>query len=166
MPEHPSDLSIRPAHPEHDLEALILSFEQRAYFADRLSRQKAGIGVLLVAWLSDQVIGDAYLWLEEAEEPDLRHHIPRVPLLTHVEVHPDHRSLGFGTKLITFAEDVLRERGYEQVALAVEVTNVRAAALYGRLGYSEWPYGLIHCQSFEEGVVTPEVCQVMVKKLS
>jgi hypothetical protein len=38
------------------------------------------------------LVANAYLWLEEAEEPELREYLPDVPLLTHVEIHEDYRS--------------------------------------------------------------------------
>lgn len=169
-------LCIRPAVPDEDLEILAENLGQRAYFADRLSRHKVGNGVLLTAWWDGHPIGDAYLWLEDAEEPELREHLPGVPLLTHVEIHEDFRSRGIGTRLISAAEEMLTDagkmptqRGYERVALAVEISNVRAERLYERLGYRIWRHPLVqyvNCGLFNESVESLEICHIMVKELS
>src|SRR5687767_12161477 len=55
-----------------DLRAIVRSFGQETYFRDRLSKQEAGHGVLLVAWERDVAVGDVYVWLAPAEEPELR----------------------------------------------------------------------------------------------
>jgi GNAT superfamily N-acetyltransferase len=172
-----SPLRIRPARPEEDLEILAenLGQHQRAYFADRLSRQKIGNGVLLTAWWDDHPVGDAYLWLEDAEEPELRKYLPGVPLLTHVEVREDFQSRGIGTRLIAAAEATLADprktpnkTRYQLVALAVERHNVRARKLYERLGYRIWQHTAVPyvcCAAFDDGAAEPEVCHVMIKDL-
>jgi GNAT superfamily N-acetyltransferase len=155
-------LDIRPASSEDEVEVLIANFAQRDYFADRFSRQKCGHGVLLIAWWGDRPVGDAYVWLEEAEEPELRKYLRGVPLLTHVEVLESYRSRGIGTKLIAAAEAALTDAGKTRVALAVEIDNHGAMRLYGRLGYELWGRRDINCAAFDGGV---EVCRVMVKDL-
>ncbi len=45
------------------------------------------------------------------------------------------RGLGIGTRLITEAEERIRARELPVARLGVEVDNVRARALYERLGY-------------------------------
>jgi GNAT superfamily N-acetyltransferase len=163
-------LDIRRADPERDLEILVENLGQREFFADRLSRQKRNRGVLLTAWWKSRPIGDAYLWLEDAEEPELREHLPGVPLLTHVEILEDFRSLGIGTCLIMDGERELADLGHKQVALAVEMSNERAARLYARLGYQVWqhpsvPHVFCH-DLFDGGIGSPETCQIMVKELA
>lgn len=159
-------LHIRRARPT-DLQVLIRELGQRRFFGDRFSRQNERLGMLLTAWLDFRPIGVVYLWLEDAEEAELREHLPDTPILNHLEIHPDHRGGGAGTELITAAERRLRKLGFRQVALAVEVTNARAAQLYKRLGYEEWPHPNIRCYSLTDGngVRRVEICQIMVKTL-
>ena len=83
-------LRIRPARPG-DLPSLVGRLGQEGYFADRLKREDAGRGVLLTAWRAGLVVGVVYLWLEPAEESEIRTHLPGTPLVTHLEIHPDHR---------------------------------------------------------------------------
>jgi GNAT superfamily N-acetyltransferase len=164
-----SRLRIRPADQERDLEILVENLGQREYFADRLDRQKHDLGVLLTAWWDDRPIGVAYLWLEAAEESELREYLPGVPLLTHVEIKEEFRSRGIGTSLISVAEKTLIERGHQQVALAVDVRNPRAAKLYTRLGYRIWQHPEVphlRCDNpFDDNVESPEICDVMIKDL-
>jgi GNAT superfamily N-acetyltransferase len=167
-PGDTAHLGIRLADPEGDLEILARNLGQREFFADRLSQQKCGNGALLTAWWDGHPIGDAYLWLAEAEEPELREYLPGVPLLTHVEIHANYRSRGIGTRLIAAAERELVERKYTKVALAVEKNNVRAAELYSRLGYRRWRHpevSYVRCESFGGSDESPEICHVMIKDL-
>ncbi|MET8765307.1 GNAT family N-acetyltransferase [Lentzea sp. NPDC004782] len=159
-------MRIRPAQPD-DLPSLVGRLGQEGYFADRLERQDAGHGVLLTAWRAGVVVGVVYLWLEPAEEPEIRTHLPDTPLVTHLEIHPDYRRRGAGTRLIRAAEELLAHRGYDEVALAVEVGNTDAADLYARLGFREWPHSLVECfaPSDGNGHRVAEICKVLVKSL-
>ncbi|HEX6358519.1 GNAT family N-acetyltransferase [Actinophytocola sp.] len=160
------DLHIRRARPA-DLDILVGELGQRRFFEDRLSRQNEHLGMLLTAWRGDRPIGVVYLWLEDAEEAELLRHLPGTPILNHLEVHPDHRGVGTGTKLIEEAERRLRMLGFDKVALAVEKTNSGAARLYERLGYEDWPHPMVRCLTLADGNGdrAVEICRVMVKAL-
>lgn len=160
------DLQIRRARPA-DLEVLVRELGQRGFFNDRIFRQNERLGMLLTAWRDIRPVGVIYLWLEDAEEVELREHLPATPILNHLEVHPAHRGGGAGTKLIKAAERRLQMLGFRRVALAVEVTNRRAARLYKRLGYEEWPRPTIRCYSLTDGdgERAVEICRIMVKAL-
>ncbi|HEX2130330.1 MAG TPA: GNAT family N-acetyltransferase [Actinophytocola sp.] len=159
-------LQIRVAR-SAELATLTRELGQRPFFLDRLARQEDGRGLLLVAWHGDRPVGVVYLWWEPAEEPELRLHLPGTPLLTHLEVHADHRARGMGSALIEAAERELVRRGHAAVALAVEVTNDRAARLYRRLGYADWDQPPIRCYSLTDGNGQREVeiCRILVKPL-
>ncbi|MFD5829303.1 GNAT family N-acetyltransferase [Lentzea sp. NPDC060358] len=161
------DLTIRPARPD-DLESLARRLGQRRYFADRLGRQSREQGVLLTAWQFGLVVGVVYLWLEPAEEPEIRLHLPGVPLITHVEVHRQHRGEGIGTRLIDEAENVLAREGFREAALAVELTNHDAEDWYGRMGYRRWRHGTVKCYSVGDGNGRRrvEICIVMSRLLA
>jgi GNAT superfamily N-acetyltransferase len=161
------DLIIRPAQSE-DLASLTQGMGQGRYFADRLKRQSKDDGVLLTAWHGGTVIGDVYLWLERAEEPEIRTYLPDTPLITHLEVHRDHQRMGVGTSLILAAEKWLVDLKKVEVALAVEVTNMAAAKLYEDLGYRQWPHPPVKCYSPSDlnGHRDVEICNVMVKTLA
>ena len=157
----------RPARDE-DLAALVEELGQEQFFTDRLARQAAGHGLLLTAWQEDRPVGDVYLWWEPAEEPEIREHLPGVPLLNHLEVHPTFRKHGIGTGLTTAAERELAARGFSEVALAVEEGNTDAMRLYERLRYREWPHGKVVCLTHPEDgrPRAVEICHVLVKDLS
>jgi len=157
---------IRPAD-ETDLAALVNELGQEPFFVDRLKRQANDLGLLLTAWLGDRPIGDVYLWLEPAEEQPIREHLPRTPLLTHLEVHPAYRNRGTGTELIRATEKEAANRDHDQLALGVELHNHHAMRLYQRLGYREWSYSTVECFALDDGAGsrTPEVCRIMFKHL-
>ena len=56
--------------------------------------------------------------------------------ISNVAICPEFRTRGIGTKLILDVEKGAKEEGARKVALDVEVGNVGAIKLYGRLGYS------------------------------
>ncbi|WP_169807403.1 GNAT family N-acetyltransferase [Herbidospora cretacea] len=155
---------------EADLPALIETLQQTAYFADRLHRQAAGHGLLLVAWEGDRPVGDVYLWMGAAEEAALRRHLPDVALITHLEVVAHRRGNGIGTRLLAEAERRLWFAGRKKVALGVDLGNHRAEKLYAREGYKRWEYGLVETVGIfyrPDGSPEqrPELCRIMVKEL-
>ncbi|MFI7678201.1 GNAT family N-acetyltransferase [Actinophytocola sp. NPDC049390] len=160
------DLRIRRAR-WADREILIRELGQERLFDDHFSRQHDRRGMLLAGWRNGRPIGVIYLWLEDAEEPELREYLHAVPILNHLEIHSDHRGGGAGTALVLAAERRLRRLRCHRVALAVELSNYRAALLYKRLGYEEWAHGPVKCYSLADnhGVRHAELCQVMVKSL-
>jgi GNAT superfamily N-acetyltransferase len=133
-------MNIRRARAE-DLPAVVHALGQWE-FAERLDRQAAGRGILLLALLRGRVIGVVYLWLEEAEEPEIRDHLPGVPLITHLEVVEEQRNRGIGSRILAEAENLLRKRGDRQVALGV-APDSEAVRLYLRNGYRPWPHGTV-----------------------
>jgi hypothetical protein len=68
-------LEIRPGS-DADLPALVVVLGQQRWVSDQLARQRAGGGVLLVAWLEDQPAGDVYLSLEPDPNQAVRRHLP------------------------------------------------------------------------------------------
>lgn len=135
-----ANLEIRPGSAA-DLAALVAVLEQRDFFADRLARQHQGRGVLLVAWLGDRPVGDAYLLREPADVPKVRQYLPGVPQLDHLEVVGPLQRRGIGTALIHAGEDTARRLGDQRLALGVGLANVDARRLYERLGYADWGHG-------------------------
>ena len=134
-------MEIRPAS-AGDLEPLGAVFaSERGFFADSLSRQEAGGGVLLVAWLDGWPAGDVFLSLGPADEPEVRRHLPGVPALVHLEVVGRLQRRGIGTALVHAGEDAARRLGHGRIALGVGLDNPDARRLYERLGYADWGHG-------------------------
>jgi GNAT superfamily N-acetyltransferase len=163
--------AVRRAHRD-DLAALVRSLGQRGYFTDRLRRQAEGRGVLLIGWLDQLPVGVAYLWLEPADEPEIRHHLPGVPLLQHLEVRPDYRRRGVGTEVVQAACHYLWRLGHQRAALAVDVDNHDAMRLYVRLGFHEWHGPRVRCYIDQrlapdgDGVKDFDLCRILVRTLA
>ncbi|MEU4251132.1 GNAT family N-acetyltransferase [Amycolatopsis sp. NPDC026612] len=161
--------SVRPAA-SADLESFASALGDRGFFVDRFERQQKGFGELFLAWLGTAPAGAVYLWLEKAEEELIHEHLPGVPLITHLEVHPDLRRLGVGTALVGTVERHLVEQGKDRVALAVRTDNHDADRLYKKLLYRDWGFGEVICYArttLPDGTVLiePEQCFVRVKDL-
>jgi ribosomal protein S18 acetylase RimI-like enzyme len=123
-----------------DLPRLVAALRQSEFFTERFDRQQRGHGLLLIAWRERAPVGTVYLWLEPAEEPELRKYLPDTPLVTHLEVGERFRRTGIGTALLHECHRLLVERGHRQVALGVRLENVDAIRLYKNLGYAQWPH--------------------------
>jgi len=83
-------------------------------------------GEWLVAWEGDVPVGHAHV--------DLRSDPPEVQ---NVYVADEQRRRGVATKLTAAAERLVREHGFDRIALDVDVDSVAARALYEKLGYRE-----------------------------
>ncbi|MEW6369162.1 MAG: GNAT family N-acetyltransferase [Acidobacteriota bacterium] len=57
--------------------------------------------------------------------------------LPQVAVHPDHWGGGLGTRIVRHFVELCAARGYGRVTLNVTEVNLRAVALYRRLGFAE-----------------------------
>lgn len=125
---------------DEDLPALIRQLGQRHYFTERLLRQRHDRGRLFIALVENQPIGDVYVSLEEADEPELRKRLSAVPLLQHLEVRDGFRNQGTGKRLLAAAERFLVKQRHRQVALGVNLGNDDAIRLYRLLGYREWEH--------------------------
>ena len=163
-------MEIRPAS-AGDLEPLRAVFaSERGFFADCLARQETGSGVLLVAWLDGWPAGDVFLRLGPADEPEIRRHLPGVPMLIHLEVLGRLQRRGIGTALVRGGEDTARRFGRDRIALGVGLDNPGARRLYERLGYSDWGHGHIVVSWRERRpgsapVIVTETIDVLVKRL-
>ncbi|MFI5588199.1 GNAT family N-acetyltransferase [Amycolatopsis sp. NPDC051758] len=160
---------VRPAR-SADLVSFAAALGDPAFLNDRFDRQLNNDGVLFLAWLDCRPAGEVYLWLEKAEEALIRWHLPRVPLITHLEVAPTLRNRGIGQALVEAAEQYLVENGRRKVALAVRTDNLHAARLYDRLEYQDWGHGEVTCYTqttLPDGRVVrePERCHVLTKDL-
>jgi|GEM_PF-6138894 len=121
-----------------DLDLIISALGHGAYFQDRYSRQCDGAGHVLVARFDGQVVGAAYLWLAEAEEPELRAELPGAAILQRLEVLDGFRNRGVGAEIVLAAEALSAALGRPYLVLGVSDQNRKAIRLYERLGYRDW----------------------------
>ncbi|WP_370943270.1 hypothetical protein AB5J62_29790 [Amycolatopsis sp. cg5] len=66
---------IRLAHYK-DVGTLVEARGDRVFVNDRLDRQALGLGWLLTTWSGEVLLGSMYVWLEDAEEAELREKLP------------------------------------------------------------------------------------------
>ena len=140
------------------------------YHRRKLTEQRTGEIVWLIAWSDDLPVGHLQIGWSGTDRPELRAHLGDCPHISRVGVRADMRSQGIGSALVEAAEDLIRMRGYTRVGLGVGIDNVRARRLYERLGYSDIGLGAytISWYQYEGSDIRErieEVCQYLWKEL-
>ena len=108
------------------------------YHDRRFERQQQGASTFLIAWADGVPIGTGEILWHGCAAPEVHQRYPDCPELNGLHVWPDkRRSHGTGTAIIGAAEALARDRGCQQIRLGIDDDNLRAAALYQRLGYHE-----------------------------
>lgn len=87
-----------------------------------LEEDGRAVGYALTATTYSRESGGKVLWLEE------------------LFILEEYRCLGLGREYFAFIEKYARDNGFVRIRLEVEAENVRARALYGRLGYEPLGY--------------------------
>ena len=112
-----------------------LPFHSHTQWLDWLYRQERGYITLFTAWWNGAGVGHAMVSWAPRGDPYIEW--AGCPWIYDVLTHPEHRSHGIGSAMLQACEDAARARGVQTIGLGVAVTNVRARALYERLGYRD-----------------------------
>lgn len=133
------DLSLQPLR-ENEIALLPREARPDAHRM-RFYRQQAGEALYLIAWLGLHPVGQLLLtWAGEQREPMVSG-LVRCPNLSDFIVVPAYRSQGIGSRMLDSIEQLVMERGYQQIGLGVSVKNPRARSLYERQGYRDTGLG-------------------------
>ena len=138
---------------------------------DRFAQQRRGSTVYLMAWQEERLVGHLLLtWHGPTVEP-VASCLAECVELQDVAVREDLRSRGIGTRMLTVAENLARQRGARRLGIGVALDNPRARALYERLGFAD-----SGCGEYEVGWPSidqdgqqrwhDERCVYLVKQLS
>jgi ribosomal protein S18 acetylase RimI-like enzyme len=106
-----------------DLDYLVA---QDRHLSPGVLEQKVERSEILVLWHDDRRAGAlrfGYFWDE-------------IPFMNLLWVQEGLRDRGFGTRLVSFWEDEMRESGHE-IVMTSTLSNERAQHLYRRLGYRD-----------------------------
>lgn len=139
--------------------------------AERLERQSRNAVLYLIAWYEGTPVGHGLLkWGGAVEEPIASYVNGLCPDVEDLFVLETFRSNSVGRQILFTAERLVRERGYSQIGISVDVKNVGARILYKRMGYRETHLG----EHYERGEYVDqngqpqmweETCIYLVKKL-
>ena len=110
-------------------------------YYDYFAMQQRNEAICLIAWQEGLPVGHALLCWQGSRHEPMASQLRDCPHFSAVIVAPERRSRGIGTRLLEHGEALARLRGYRQVGLNVILDNVRARALYERLGYREAGFG-------------------------
>lgn len=94
----------------------------------------------IVAEEGSKFIGHVLIEWFGATDPAIADNVKDCPNLKDIYVVPELRSQGLGAKIIEAAEVLATSKKYLRVGLGVDKNNIRAKALYQRLGYRATPY--------------------------
>jgi GNAT superfamily N-acetyltransferase len=110
-----------------------LPFHSHALWLDWLYRQERDVVTLFTCWWDDVAVGHAMVAWDPRGDP----YVEQVgcPWIYDVLTHPEYRSRGVGSAMLRVCEAEAHARGARVIGLGVAVTNLRARALYERLGY-------------------------------
>ncbi len=129
-----------------------------------------GTSTYLVAWVDERPVGHAEIRWNGCASAEVRKRLPRCPEISALDVWPPGmRSRGIGTALIAAAERLARARKIREIGLGVADDNLRAAALYLRLGFADIDcnynnsYEIVRSAGARETVNEP--CRFLVKRL-
>jgi len=111
--------TIPPAYYENTFRELMRSDTYAQCFL--LEHENQTAGYVLLAKTFSQEAGGLVWWIEE------------------LYLHPQFRGLGLGTEVFRFLERT-RPEAVKRFRLEVEADNLRAKALYARLGFEPLPY--------------------------
>ena len=125
----------------------------------------AGRWSFLTAWDGDRLVGSGCLRWEGPFNAEMAMTYPGLAELAFLQVDRGYRSAGLGTRLVGLAEAAAISRRERALGLAVGLGNLRARALYERLGYC--PTGHLQRDRYhdERGVEVEEVSAYLVKTL-
>ena len=94
------------------------------------------------------LVQKGYVWVLVLEEEVMGLLVlvptPEHMLLDNVAVRPARQRSGLGRRLISFAEEHARQRGYREIVLYTNQAMHENIELYTRLGYEEFARGVEH----------------------
>jgi ribosomal protein S18 acetylase RimI-like enzyme len=143
-------LTIRPLR-EDDLDALFRR-GARQFGARWLERQAQGKVYVAVAELDGRPVGRVGL---DFSRPAASGGV----WLWAASIEAEYQSRGVGSALIAHLEETARERGYTTMLLQVGKENLRAQALYERLGYTVCGEAIEHWSYQDETGKTVEMLE-------
>lgn len=106
----------------------------RKVYQHSFTEAERGDRILLVAESDGELIGQIFIHLN-ANNLGTRRSEPTAYLYS-FRVRQPYRGMGVGSKLLTFAEQTLREMGFLLAVIAVSKSNERALDLYQKWGFS------------------------------
>lgn len=129
-------VEVRPlAAAEYERLCVGMPLRSRGQHWASLHRQQAGELLYLIAWEGERAVGQVSLFWRPSNDPVAA--LAGCPWVVDLLTHPEWRSRGVGTALLAACEAAVRARGEQRIGLAVALSNTRAWALYGRLGYHD-----------------------------
>jgi GNAT superfamily N-acetyltransferase len=164
------NVEIHPVQ-QADIPALELLSGPPEKHRQRLAIQQRDLGVYLVAMSEGRPVGHSMVKWGGTDDDLIGSRLTDCPDLEDLFVHPDSRSKGIGSLLLSGSEEWARRKGYRCIGLGVGVDNHRAHKLYLDCGYRDSGLGPYpHKVHYHDGKgrhrTRIEVCEYLIKLLT
>jgi len=121
-----------------------LSVKEILWFhEEKLKEQEKGKSMWLIAWKNNHPIGHVQVRFNGSKITKVKSNLKNCPHIESLGVKEDYRKKGVGTKLMNYAENLVKKKGYKKVGLAVEKRNLFLEKLYFKRGYKNWGKGIV-----------------------
>ncbi|MFA5176192.1 MAG: GNAT family N-acetyltransferase [Candidatus Nanoarchaeia archaeon] len=108
------------------------------FHKDKISEQKDGNSVWLIAWKDDIPVGHIQLRFNGIQDKKINNLIKNCAHIESLGVKEEFRKQGIGTKLIQEAEQLTKKKKMNRIGMAVgSEDNPEARKLYETLGYKD-----------------------------
>lgn len=110
----------------------------RRVFQKTYREQCAGLRMMMLADMNGFPVGQIFVLLNNAPGVTRRHRASATDLrgyLYSLRVMDHLQGMGIGSKLVEWAENTLKSRGYDWTIISAAKDNPRARQLYEKLGY-------------------------------
>ena len=108
-----------------------------------LKQQQTGNYVWLIAWENKKPIANLQVMFKGSHSKEVRGKLKDCPHLASLYVKEDCRKKGIAKTMMNFAENLLKQKGFTQIGLAVEHGNKFLLSLYKKLSYEDWEKGIV-----------------------
>ncbi len=108
------------------------------FHEEKLKEQEKGKSIWLIAWENNHPIGHIQVRFDGSKIKKVKSNLKNCPHIESLGVKENYRKKGVGTKLMDYAENLVKKKGYKKVGLAVEKDNIFLEKLYSKRGYKNW----------------------------
>ena len=132
---------------------------------EKLKEQEETDSLWLIAWIGENPVAHMQIRFDGSKARKVKNNLKTCPHLEALGVTENMRKKGIATKLIKFAENLVKRKGFNKIGLSVEVNNDFLKRIYLRRGYKDWKKGNI-VESWKEGSkLRRGKCNYLIKRL-
>jgi len=127
----------------------------------RLKKQKSEKANYIIAFDNNKPVGHLFIDYKS------KYSWHKNPVIMDLYVAEDERKKGIATKLMNYAESLIKKRGFDIACLDVEINNLFVKRFYEKMGYKmiSGPHNLIYIEHDNNNKKVTEVVVHLVKNI-